>query len=109
MNYDLAKELMDAGFPQGGKGSWTHPRDAIVIRSHDRVYAPTLEELIEACGNKFGALYTSFDRKNPWAASNQKPELIDWQNLQSIHVNGATPTEAVARLWLALNARPVVE
>ena len=53
MNYDLAKQLRDAGFPQGGNGKWIGPPDKIVWRSGDRAYAPTLEELIAACGTEF--------------------------------------------------------
>jgi hypothetical protein len=56
MDYELAKSLMDAGFPQIGKGSLIGPLDKLVWRSGDRVYVPTLEELIEACGENFGSL-----------------------------------------------------
>jgi hypothetical protein len=44
MKYELAKELEQAGFLQGGKGTWMYRTDAIVARSASRVYAPTLEE-----------------------------------------------------------------
>ena len=56
MDYDLAESLMDAGFPQLGKGSLIGPLNKLVWRSGDRVYVPTLEELIEACGESFGSL-----------------------------------------------------
>ena len=56
MDYELAKSLMDAGFPQIGKGSLIGSLDKLVWRSGDRVYVPTLEELIEACGENFGSL-----------------------------------------------------
>lgn len=45
MNYELAKQLKDAGFPQGRKGQ------IIETNMGDRdtfVYAPALEELIDA-------------------------------------------------------------
>ena len=66
MDYDLAESLMDAGFPQIGKGSLIGPLDKLVWRSGDRVYAPTLEELIEACGENFGSLDKQHDG---WLAS----------------------------------------
>jgi hypothetical protein len=56
MDYELAKSLMDAGFPQIGKGSLIGSLDKLVWRSGDRVYVPTLEELIDACGENFGSL-----------------------------------------------------
>jgi hypothetical protein len=49
MIYELAKQLKDAGFAQGGKGAWIVSPDNLVSRHEDRVYVPTLEELIEAC------------------------------------------------------------
>lgn len=117
MEYELAKQLKDAGFPQktylGARfySDVSHPRmgrypgDVVIVQitSDNTVplgtYIPTLEELIEACEevnfilgrdhkgydaqvySKFGRTYTS---------------------------NYPTPTEAVARLWLALN-KPVVK
>ena len=44
MDYELAKSLMDAEFPQIGKGSLIGSLDKLVWRSGDRVYVPTLEE-----------------------------------------------------------------
>jgi hypothetical protein len=56
VDYELAKSLMDAGFPQMGKGSSIGSPDKLVWRISDRVYVPTLEELIDACGENFGSL-----------------------------------------------------
>ena len=92
MDYDLAESLMDAGFPQIGKGSLIGPLDKLVWRSGDRVYAPTLEELIEACGENFGSLDKQHDG---WLAS---------ANFNQ-NCFAKTPAEAVARLWLALQKR----
>ena len=98
MEYDVAKELMDAGFTQGGNGSWAHPKDAIVIQSGDRVYVPTLEELIEACEKKEGYEHFSLEHQQlGWFAS---IEAQDEQTYSGSHQ--ATAEEAVARLWLAL-------
>jgi len=92
VDYELAKSLMDAGFPQIGKGRLIGSPNKLVWRSSDRVYAPTLEELIDACGENFGSL----DKQNDgWRASaNYDQSCL-----------AETPTEAVARLWLALQKR----
>jgi len=80
---------MDAGFPQIGKGRLIGSPDKLIWRSSDRVYVPTLEELIEACGENFGSLDK---RHDGWLASaNYAQDCF-----------AETPAEAVARLWLAL-------
>jgi hypothetical protein len=94
VRYELAKQLDEAGFPQGGKGDWLSDPDALIAR--DRVYAPTLEELIEACGAQFEELqqtHTPNESGDTWLAGCSHPHNA-WY--------GKTPTEAVARLWLAL-------
>jgi hypothetical protein len=59
-----------------------------------RVYVPTLEELIEACGSGFELERLDLQTK-PTA----------WMAKTSFgRGEGSTPLEAVARLWLALNA-----
>ena len=82
MNYELAKELKDAGFP------FDWPPDAIV----DSV-VPTLSELIEACGDGFYDL--SREGEQDWIAGNQEIDACV----------GHSSEEAVARLWLALTSR----
>jgi hypothetical protein len=62
VDYELAKILMDAGFPQSGKGRLIGSPNKLVWRSDDRVYVPTLEELIEACGKNFGSLDFAFSK-----------------------------------------------
>lgn len=99
MNYELAKKLKDAGFPQDG-----YPRGDMVVddivceQCNDRhhAYAPTLEELIEACGIEFGSLtLLGEDAKYRWYADNR----------EGVRYYGATPLEAVANLYLALNIK----
>jgi hypothetical protein len=95
MNYELARELDEAGFPQGGAGSWAYPTDKLVTRSTDRVYVPTLEELLEACGDELIVLARG-DDGNAWKATGGAiPHEVGGV--------GVGPAEAVARLWLALN------
>ena len=100
MNYELAKQLSDAGFPQGGQGKWVLPPETIIARREDRVYVPTLSELIEACGSNFQALFREQDR---WTAQQELPANDPGGKF---HIATAvTPEDAVALLWLALNKK----
>ena len=132
MNYETAKKLKDAGFPQDwGKVSAFYDKDGTLYTVGDvsfgsrwegnpdgsgyhtasdggcgccssgvgstvneYTYAPTTEELIEACGEMFYSLTLRQDPKE-WEALGDKY----WRGL------GATPEEAVAELWLALNGK----
>jgi hypothetical protein len=99
MNYELAKELKEAGFPQKEftfdqpfSGHW--PAN---VRPVDFPYNPTLEELIEACGEGFEGVRKvsiEFDHTHYW--------LAETDNNRGIACKGLSPTEAVANLWLAL-------
>ena len=92
MKYELAKELRDAGFPQTGNGKSVGPPDALVMRRADGVYSPTLSELIEACGMPFTLEGNIVAADAPiWMAESK-----------GLTADGATPEEAVARLWLGL-------
>ena len=119
MNYELAKELKNAGFPQEVKyGDWIYYPDksCMFIGNSDdmgdttggysftlgresttakpnRVKVPTLEELIEACGLDLHRI--EYD-SGKWRAYEQS-------GLNNLYSEGSTPNEAVARLWLALN------
>lgn len=69
------------------RGELPHATDCLVL---------TLEELIEACGDKFCKL----------TRNEMSDDTILWTAIDFgfAHVGeGSTPTEAVARLWLALN------
>ncbi len=115
MNYELAKELKEAGFPQEGKGGFIdsagneYPPNCI-FKEADDVYVPTLEELIEAmkdCSSGFVMekrfLQPSAFRKTPWAAEAHNNTVNnEWVTTRE---RGATPTEAVAMLWLALHTK----
>lgn len=106
MNYELAKELKDAGFPQGTKviSNAKKCENPNCLKGHDAfchsAYPPTLEELIEACGYKFYSLVYAMD--NDWRCFSERDG--DYVNT----ADGKTPTEAVARLWLALNQQRVL-
>jgi hypothetical protein len=108
MNYELAKQLKDAGFPQrlaiGDKYSLDDariPKQSFVVEnlSEDaktwadaRTKIPTLEELIEACGSGLYIL--------------QRNTNGTWRCVGAIAAGPQsdfpTPDEAVAHLYLAL-------
>ena len=100
IDYTLANELKFAEFPQGGNGRWLVDPRQIVARGGDRAYVPTLEELIEACGENFAWLHHSVKSKK-WAAQ----DFICVEGEGPHGGQGSTPIEAVARLWLALNKK----
>lgn len=116
MNYELAKELKDAGFPirksrelELPEGSVVYertfvyePQNGVAIDFPESLLVPTLEELIEACGDYFGQLIKIIDGpgwnvQSRWFTENSVRE--------SRYATGKTPEEAVARLWLALHAK----
>ena len=101
MNYELAKQLKHAGFPQEGDN-----RDEVGCYrgrhgEHGFLYYPTLEELIEACGEDFWSLTYLMGSPATWKATADRSTLR--QSEPETYTTGTTPTEAVARLWVALN------
>lgn len=93
MNYELTKELKEAGFPQEGGGTFSKYRKDIDGKNVEvvNVYIFTLSELIKACGKPL-ALQIDDD----------KCEAQSYGDRPRITETGSTPEEAVARLWLAL-------
>jgi len=104
MNYELAQKLKDVGFHQEGDYIYAIEKigDKPIYMSFDfqseRTYysiilcsAPTLSELIEACGDSFNTLE---NRRNDWCAQGGAEEGY-----------GQIPEEAVANLWLVLNKK----
>ena len=92
MNYELAKQLKDAGFDQELIGAY----DATFS---DGIYVPTLSELIEACGDDFDSLRKRDTGFIAFPTSEKLKERREWC------LAIGTPKEAVARLWVALNAK----
>lgn len=99
MNYDLAKELKEAGFPGiSFDGCTYYGTGAVMDVALCLCKHPTLEELIEACGDRELSLVKKLQeisRTYEWRAA-----VLHNDNCVGY---GPTPTEAVARLWLALN------
>jgi hypothetical protein len=100
MDYEVAKQLRDAGYPQQQGPllfpAGHNPRSLKGRRESEtvRAYAPALAELIAACvalseGGAFGLRHHA----GAWTAATARPTC-----------RAASPDVAVARLWLALRA-----
>lgn len=90
MNYELAKQLKEVGFPQVQPNcSHTDFNDCT---------NPTLSELIRACGDDFLLLERDeIDDKTVWFVY----ERFDRENWK---IRGNTPEDAVAKFWLEYKA-----
>ena len=100
MIYEVAEQLKEEGFPQGGSGRWIGPPSNLVWRSGQRVYVPTFEELLAACGDVVEALTLERSQAgDEWVASS-----FDATGSGVKRARAPNPIEAVARLWLALYA-----
>lgn len=84
MDYELASELKDAGFPQ----KWV---DGMEIQK-EPVYIPTLTELICECGEDFFELRKNYNPVMFFAGATDTERCG----------TGATAEIAVANLWLSL-------
>ena|ERR1043165_3696911 len=101
MDYKLAKQLRDAGYPQKPGGLWLFPadhnprtlkgkRESAALRA----YAPPLPELLDACvallkGDAFRLQY----RNAVWSSA-----------AGPVRCRGPDPEAAMARLWVALTS-----
>jgi len=102
MNYKLAKQLKDLGFPQEGTDRYLKEgisKKGTSILDSDKVYysyKPTLSELIEACGDGFMSLFKAISlyEDEEWWAGDSSSRL---------KTTGKTPEEAVANLYIKLN------
>ncbi len=117
MNYELALQLKNAGFPQPKNdskwsGIYLGPDGTSVtigwyaqMKDKTDAYIPTLEELIEACGDKFSELRSQNRPDGKWRAYAHvgHDEASGQERQRGL---GSTPTEAVANLWLVLNPNP---
>lgn len=94
MTYELAKELMLAGFPAKRANAKNHNDEVFPFPRKGSYYLfPTLSELIEACGNDLADMAQG---SWGWDATSYGGEF---------RCKATTPEEAVARLWLALNKK----
>ena len=104
MNYELALKLKEAGFSQKetnpfypiGYGVIHSPTHYGDILMGQRIVIPTLEELIEACGDNIKEVKNLSDM-NLWVAYSS--DSFDMTG------EGITPHEAISNLWLALKKK----
>lgn len=106
-SYSLCEELKKAGFPQeptsGGDFFWT-PYGWVFEEKMPKKWKdiwlrkPTLEQLIEACGEDLDRLKRGNDPSEEW-------NWYAFNGTLTVEGYGSTPIIAVARLWLALNSK----
>ena len=116
INYDLAKKLKDAGFPQviwSGQSYWEihSQKEPVALMAErfmeneaigDKVKIPTLSELIEACGDRFFSLFQC--KGHAGNGHCWKADAEDSMGRVTIAAfDHPTPEEAVANLWLKLH------
>ena len=105
MKYELLKQLKDAGFLLRfviGSEEWKGEKvyfDGTISDDGQKVgfLIPALSELIKACGEDFGTL-SSLKLNGEIAGW---VSFLDGDNKNGI--DGETPKESVAKLWLVLN------
>lgn len=111
MNYELAKKLKDAGFTF----RQNFPCEHTTLENICPCVYPTLSELIEACGDRFGGLthVRYLESKKEQSTSIRRywkayEFVARWSEMKSTscYGDGETPEEAVANLWLILNKKP---
>jgi len=125
MNYELALQLKNAGFPQdpveikdglhGYAKSIQNGND--YLTPEGKVYEPTLSELIEACGssrkgdlhdeNMEGTFILEYFDNHGWHAGYRGIDDGDmvYMLLPNDSLHFKTPIEAVANLWLSVNRK----
>lgn len=110
MEYKLLEKLQEAGFELVHEAQ-TRYHSTEVINGIE-YYIPTLEELIEACGEEFGSLEQVEIIK--YYDDGQTKRYFEWYVTATVplhddkpgaikYITGKTPSEAIARLWLTVN------
>jgi len=108
ITFELAKQLKEAGYPNM-HFACSKDHDCNCDKSDcelDAIYHPSLSQLIEECGEEFHSLDSPVIANKIkdfgiWTATGS----IDRKGKRFGFVNGKTPSEAVARLWLKLNKK----
>ncbi len=110
LDYKLAKQLKEAGFPQwqaiSGNyfvGKTVFEAKKPIPKGDNIIYIPSLSELIKACGN----VVLMVMRDNCVVISKEAwdYEKDFWSDNFDKKGKGKTPEEAVAKLWLKLHEK----
>lgn len=101
IDYKLAKQLKDAGFPQIENPVTISPSGLRTTSTLDH-YVPTLSELIEACGTGF--IYLSRHKNGGFHTNAGHHYTPDHPNYTP-SPTGKTPEETLAKLWIRLNKK----
>lgn len=117
IDYPLAKELKDGGFPQEERGGevWDDEGTPAVPGVYEgRLYVPTLSELIEAIGPYKSDEFCLCLNGGIWEAIllyhgyfDYPAKFNDSEGFARVDLKeeGSTLEEAVVMLWLALNKK----
>lgn len=114
MNYELARKLKDAGYPQNDGIAIVEDGTTFNVGKNDILtdemcFVPTLEELIEACKKTHESNGYTFDFVINYVNSEEPYWFAGYEYMdgwcEGEDGQGATPAEAVANLWLALNKK----
>lgn len=109
MNYELAKTLKDAGFPLNRDWSPFYVIEKTGVREIGFNNIPTLEELVDACGEDFFGLTRWGEEWIASSSTNMDGAITDDDDQSGgKHGIGLAPLEAVAMLWLKLNKKQYV-
>lgn len=123
LSYEICKKIKEAGYLRGKEtipslnfaDSYYTPEKKVVRNPHLEYvkwedFSPGIDcriielpELIEMCGEAFSHV-KKLDG-NWWALSEDCEHSKDCDCINNIEEMGATPEEAVARLWLSLNKK----
>lgn len=99
LTYNDCKELKEAGFPY--PDNWEDLMTLDDLSGRGKMYRPSLEHLIEACGDRFRSL-TNWGRVGELGGWNAISESIDEK---FISVYSDSPIQAVKNLYCALKTK----
>lgn len=103
MNYELAKQLKEAGFPLNMSDHLECDYNHTEFINGIWYHISTLSELIEACGDFAGLFRRKDDKLGQtvnWMACN-----FGYKSQIMFQCEGSTPEEASANLWLETNKK----
>lgn len=110
LDYETCKRLEKAGFKQAGMGTYIPKITSIDVGAYgnptytpstdvsEKIYEPTLSELVEACRKK-DLLFSLDETVDGWEAYRQNTEY----QMVGVKGSGDTPELAVANLYLLIH------